>query len=329
MNLELKYGISEKRTLAIFSALAVLFGGVAIFVGDIFVPLCAAYLAALMLFDRTKQRICSVLISVSILVLNTLGIIFTDVVSLSGIMAVGGAVIITACFLSHRTKNECVLAVTVIFSLLIAAGFTFTLMKEAGEFSFTAAAELYDSLYTTVRSGFLSSIGDITSSLGDGTADVIISTEEIGAAFDTMANLVIAFTVIFAFILAGITFKALERVVSHNAKDSQCMIEWSFCPPALFGYFYLILFVVSFFMTEATVFSITVLNLYYVFTAVFIYPGFRLAVAFLSSARSAGFAYIMIFAALLIFPTFAVELLSLLGVFFAVNRGNRGDSRGE
>ena len=326
MNLELKYGLNEKRTLANLALMSVLFSGVAIFVGEIFMPIAAAYFSALAIFDRTKKHALSLSAGVLILVINVLGIVFTGYISLAGVMVVAVSAVIAFYVLNGRSKNECVFVVTAIFTLLLAITFALVLMKEAGQFNFEAAKAVFDELYVSIRTGFVDSIGEMTSSLGDGTADVLLSSEQVAQMFDMVANLLIAFVVIFAFALAGFTFRGLNFVVTHNAVESQSFNEWRFLPPSIYGYFYVALFVLSFFLQETTVFSVTVNNLVYVFMAIFLYPGIKLTFAFLSTFRSRGFAYVAIIASLILFSSVAIEFISMVGVFFAANFKNRNSA---
>ena len=324
MNLELKYGLNERRANATLSMLSIIFGGIAVFVGEIFVPLAVAYLSALAVFDKTKKHILTLSVGAVILVINVLGIIFSGYISLAGIMIAAVSSVISFYVIRDRSKNECVLIVTVIFTLLLAASFVLALMSEAGQFSFEAARAIYNELYESIRSGFVDSLAQMTAGLGEEASSGLISTEDMSMIFDSVANLIIAFAVIASFALAGFSFRCFNFVVERNAVKSTRFDEWRFLPPSIFGYFYVAVFLISFFLSETTVFSVAVNNLVYIFMAIFLYPGFKLTFAFLSTFRSRGFAYVAIIAALMLFSTVTLEFISMVGVFFSANFKIRG-----
>jgi hypothetical protein len=79
-------------------------------------------------------------------------------------------------------------------------------------------------------------------------------------------------------------------------------------------------------MSADSVVSVAVANLYNIFMVVFAYLGFNFAVQLLSTRRSKAFAYFIIVLALLMFSSFAIEILSLMGVFFTItDRGHIGE----
>ena len=64
--------------------------------------------------------------------------------------------------------------------------------------------------------------------------------------------------------------------------------------------------------------AVTVLNLYNIFMVVYAYFGFNYATYLLSLRRSRGFAYTVLIIAILVFSSLAVEILSLMGAFYAI-----------
>lgn len=317
MVLDLKRGGSPY----VIAALSVVFGIISVFLSDIFAVLAVAYLAATMVFDKTPRLLLSIGASLLIVVANVLCLVFTDASILSGFLTVAAGSVIAAAFRLHRSKNECVLISVTVVSLFTVGSMLLLFMRAAGSFSISAAMEVYDSVYESLKNDFINRIGDITAGMGNGNAEVVISSEDIAMMFDSVANLGIAMIIILSFAIVGISFKLFTRVVASYAKDGSIIRDWRFCPSGVFGYFYIALYLISIFLGEPSAFSLTVMNLYYVFMVVFAYLGYGVTVAFLSQVRSSTFAYLSVIAALVLFSSIAIQILSLVGVFFAINHG--------
>ena len=305
----------------VIAALSVVFGIISVFLSDIFAVLAVAYLAATMVFDKTPRLLLSLGASLLIVVANVLCLVFTDTSILSGFLTVAAGSVIAAAFRLHRSKNECVLISVTVVSLFTVGSMLLLFMRAAGSFSISAAMEVYDSVYESLKNDFINRIGDITAGMGNSTAEVVISSEDIAMMFDSVANLGIAMIIILSFAIVGISFKLFTRVVASYAKDGSIIRDWRFCPSGVFGYFYIALYLISIFLGEPSAFSLTVMNLYYVFMVVFAYLGYGVTVAFLSQVRSSTFAYLSVIAALVLFSSIAIQILSLVGVFFAINHG--------
>ena len=317
MVLDLKRGGSPY----VIAALSVVFGIISVFLSDIFAVLAVAYLAATMVFDKTPRLLLSIGASLLIVVANVLCLVFTDASVLSGFLTVAAGSVIAAAFRLHRSKNECVLISVTVVSLFTVGSMLLLFMRAAGSFSISAAMEVYDSVYESLKNDFINRIGDITSGMGNGTAEVVISSEDIAMMFDSVANLGIAMIIILSFAIVGISFKLFTRVVASYVKDGSIIRDWRFRPSGVFGYFYIALYLFSIFLGEPSAFSLTVMNLYYVFMVVFAYLGYGVTVSFLSQVRSSTFAYLSVIAALVLFSSIAIQILSLVGVFFAINYG--------
>ena len=315
MMLDLKRGGS----LGVIATLSVVFGFASVFLSELFAVFSIAYLAATMVFDKTPKKIWSLVASILIVVANVLCLIFFNSVTLTGFMTVAVGAVIALCFRFHRTKNECVLASVTVVALFTVGSFLLLLLQMADEFGLSSAMEAYNQTYEALKNEFVGAVGDITSGAVGGTTEVTLSAEDVALMFDGVANLGVAMVILLSLAIVGVAFKVFTRVVDNSAKDGSSVREWRFCPSGVFGYFYIALYLITMFAGEMTVFSLTVMNLYYVFMAVFAYFGFGVAVAFLSHARSRTFAYLSVVGALVLFSTIAFQILSLVGVFFAIN----------
>ena len=316
MKIELRNDIKYPHAMAALSILALLFSVAAAFLGELIIALAVAPLAAIIAFEKNEKRFLSYIIPVLILAVNFL---INGLLSVIGIEIVTVAITIGLMYKFGRSKTECVLAVTVIMSLMLALSLAFAAMNETGVRTLESVMSFYKNGFEAMKKDFVEQLTSLTENMGDGTEMLVFPEEQAIALFDMLANMLISIMIIVAFALSGIIFKAYSALVLRISSDPERILKWRFMTPSIFAYFYIALFVLYLLLGASTdVFAISVMNLYNVFTYVYAYFGFGYAVAIFSRGRSRGFAVAIIIAAILITANLAIEILAFLGVFYTI-----------
>ena len=124
--------------------------------------------------------------------------------------------------------------------------------------------------------------------------------------------------------MVGFTMKIFTAISARLAEDNRHVLCWRFSTTNIFAYFYVALVFISMFTSSGTgVFALTVANLYNIFMIIYAYIGFNFALASLSVKMKPVVAFLLIIVAVSLLASFAVSLLSMLGVFFTL-RNNGG-----
>ncbi|MBQ8414510.1 MAG: hypothetical protein IJX58_04605, partial [Clostridia bacterium] len=87
----------------------------------------------------------------------------------------------------------------------------------------------------------------------------------------------------------------------------------------VYAYFYILLVILSLFATNAdSIFAVSVLNLYNIFMVVFAYVGFTVSLDTLKNRMKPVTATLVLIAVLLIFASFAAQILAAFGVLYSI-----------
>ena len=124
------------------------------------------------------------------------------------------------------------------------------------------------------------------------------------------------------FITSGIAMKVFGAIVSRCAENNEEIKNWRFSASRLYAYFYVILIILSLFTTSSTdIFSVSVLNLYNIFLVIFAYIGFNIALDMLKKrTRHPVVSTILLIGAMIIFMSFALQILAALGTLHSMKR---------
>ena len=144
--------------------------------------------------------------------------------------------------------------------------------------------------------------------------------------------MLLSFLVIISFAICGFSMKIFTSVTAKSSDKPEEIFKWRFTATSVVAYFYVALTVISLFASStASIFSVTVANLYNIFLAVFAYLGFNFTFYLLSHRRSVAFAWILLVGAILFLGPFTVEILSFVGVFYSVviNKFSSGTGIGD
>lgn len=323
MKLVIKEKLGYTRALLLLSLFAVAFAAIGAFVGEIFIAVSAALLSCVFLFENKGRRIFSFAVPVLIIAVCAL---VGGVFSVFGVETLALALVI--CFFVSRGYRKSVCA-AIITSLVVVFSFislVIVAIEATGQMSVDAVRDFYVSLYETAREEF---VGQIMSAFSEiekmylssaaGAAPNLPSAEDVGAVFDSFVDSLISLFVIFGFFISGIALKVFTAVSASVAERSNTVLEWRFRTGSLFAYFYVVLYFVSLFITVGdSAAALTVVNLYSIFMFVYAYVGFRTVFALLRVRCSQLVSWIIMIAALLLLSSFAVQILSILGVMATI-----------
>ena len=320
MQIKLKNVKNLYKTLAVLSFLALLVSVFAIFVSDVVMPLSVALVALVLLLEVEKKKVFSAALIVMICIANLVSLFILCGFMISGVETVILGFILYLAFSKNLKKSETafiISAVAVIFILINAASFA---VAFKGELAFDVIKIFYIELYDAIKQGVVSSLDVLNSSIPEGSAQMLLSASDLVALLDASLPLIVSLVALMGFAVAGFTLKLFSLIAVKLEGNREMLTKWRFRTDSLFAYIYIALFVLQIFtMGSSDLFSIAVLNLFYVFGAVYAYLGFNFALSLLSYKRSPAFAFIILIIGLLLFSTLMIEILSVVGVFVTIS----------
>ena len=322
MKTELKASSSYKKTFVILSVLCILFSLVCCILGEILLPVTIATLALIYLFDKSKKRVLSICMSVSLVIINIAAFVFKIGVSLFSLQAIVIALLLCVSFSKAWEKSETSYVLTLIFAAISFVSAILLGMVEQGEFTFNAAYHFYSEMSNQLREMFVTSGYDLYSE-AFANVGVTLTHESLGAIYDSQLNMLVSYFVVASFIAVGISFKLFTIFASRLSAYPEPFRSWRFKTSNLYAYFYVILGLISIFATtNGGVLALTVSNLYIIFMAVYVYVGINVIVSILSTRIKPFLAYVIIVVAFLAASSLAMQILAVVGVMFTIRKNN-------
>ncbi len=310
---KLKSNIKEGLAPWFFAALCALFAAFCILVSDIFVPFAAAMLAIVWLVDRTSRHWISLSLSLLIVVAFTLVELLYAIYALLIVLA---APVLWFCYARRLTKGECALYLTLIFFLGVLAFFVLSICVSLNSFAFSDVLAYMESVFSDWKAQYMQTLMESIQGTDIAFADL---SEYIDFLFLALYNLLPAMVAILGFFYAGLSLKLFSAMTERIFENPRTRRDWRFLCSSVFAYFYLALFVLTFIFDgfDSTL-SIALMNLYYVFLAVFGYLGVRHAFLFASRSRNPVLGRVLIVMFLLFGNVLTLQILSVSGVLFSV-----------
>lgn len=310
-----KEQINPKKFIIILAALTALFGIGMVLITDFFIIPFAAFYAILLWFAPKNKLLCA-LIPVAVLAISLLnGVVGIFTVS-AGLC--GGLLL---CFMYRRrcTKLDTVLALTAFFTFYLLLSLFLSIGYYLKDYSFTSVMTYYEEFIETQKTTFVDTFSKLHVVNENGESTYLFTEADAEGMFLSAMRLTISFFVISSFLLCGITCKIFSKMVAYAERDETYVRSWRLLPPSLYVYFYIALFVLSFFAgTGESVFNVTVLNLYYIFMVFFAYIGIRHLFLVVSRARRKGPVILIIIGLVLFFSVSAIQILSFLGAYATI-----------
>ncbi len=315
MHQEIQNTSSYTKNLTLLSISVVLFGFGSILLGYLFLPFAAASYACLLHYEKKTRRILSYVIPVAIYTFNVL---ISGFFSLEGVIYVAIGAMLYLFNVKSRNKRETVFFITLAISFFVflsffAIGFTIN-----GSLSFNALKAYYAGLYDSFKRIFISFMSSISAQDELGNLFFLYTRENAEDVFHSLLLSLPSFVIIFAFLLAGISYKFYDflraRLFSLSRKD----LEF-FVPTRFLAFTYIIFAILSLFSSSGSdIFAISIVNVYNVLLVVFAYFGLKIAYTIVQSARGTAFAVLLLLVAFVLFTSAAITLLSFIGVFFTL-----------
>lgn len=319
MELKIKDGWGGTRAKLIVSAIALVFSIIAALLmtfGIFLVPFLVAAFILIFFLERGNKKIFSIVTSALSIAID---FVFNGIFSASSLTAVIVAVIIyLAMTRGFLTKGEAALTVTLIISVVIALLILFSAFYVLGSFDFGLALDYFAELTDNMRELWVKTMEEHIAVYPDTEFSKLMTPELIVSVFDSYVSMLYSVIGIFAFLIAGLAFKLVSLFLSLFLVDKRELSAWRFSLSRVFGFFYLGLYALSIFFSGTDVASIIVLNLINVFMFIFAYIGFGFAYFFLKTKTKNKLSAVLILSfACIMFYSFAINLLSFIGVFAA------------
>ena len=319
MNDNSKTSTMKMKTLLLISLLSIFLGAISCVIGEFILPFLAGALAVVYLFDSNKYRLCSVILSIVLLIINLVGFLTVRTVTLFAPAAIILALIISLSFSKRESKSDAAYLMTIISAAFSVVKYILYAMVDQGEYTFEAVKVFFTDLHDSLRLVVIESFTEIYAASG-----LAIGEDIIAAVFDMQVKMMISYILIGGFVTTGIAMKTFGVIVSRFSDDKKSISEWRFKATNIFAYSYMILVLLSVFMVSAdNIFAVSVLNLYNLFLVIFAYVGFNVATTqFFKNVRPL-FAGLIVIVIICIFSSFALQVLAVLGVMFTIRSNNQ------
>ena len=309
-----------KKNIIFLTAMFLLFATAAAMLGQlgiILVPFVAGFYATLLTFE-SKRLISYIIAPIAVGV----EILFYGLYSCNSLFAIVIGILLY-CFAKRRFgKWESAYALTFVYAFLILVSMFLAGALATGKFSVSAVSEYYESFFNLLREEVVGFLLNLSAPASDGSVSMLFNEQTANQAYNSIFGFIIAYFLIFAFILAGITFKTYSALVIRYAKEPEPMLSWRFSPSPFFAYTYSVIAIINYLsLGEDGVLSLTVSTLYLLLMVAFAYVGFLFANAYLSYRSKRRTAKALLIAVILLFSSFAIELLSFVGVFIVIMSG--------
>ena len=318
MKTQLKKNLSKKIALLVFSVLSILSGVVCFVVGEIALPLPIACLAALFLFDDTKERIASIISSAVFISVNAVCLYLGLTFSTFGFSAVVVAFVLYLMYKSKQTKSDTAFLLTILTAGFTLASCFLLAMMVKGSNTVDAVWDFYSTIASGLRTEFVALLTEAYNAAG-----VTVATEELVMIFDSQLFMIISYLMIFAFFIVGISLKLFGFIVGKCAEDDTEISSWKFITSKPYAYLYVILsFATLFISSFDSSFSVAILNLYNIFLFVYAYVGFNVALALLSRRLRPFGSLVLLVVIFLISSSLCVQILAVIGAIFTIRKNN-------
>lgn len=315
-----------KKTISTLSVLTAVCAFGCILFGYLFLPLAAAFYAALLIYENSSKRVISYVLPVVMFLINLVLRDFSFY-SLEALAYVAVGVIIYFMYTRNVSKGESVFWTTLILTVMLVVSAIFLAFETVGSFGLTAVKHFFSNLFTAYKSYFVDALTSITVLNRDGVSFFAYNPSQAELFFHEIVLLLIPIVILFAFLLSGITFKVFASVIRKNSGEESGINSWNFLTSNFVAYFYIIVAIISMLASGSGVFGLTLVSLNTVFSAVFAYIGVSFVYSLIvMRGKSSFFAIILIIVVCLVFSSFAIQLLSFLGVYFNIvtNKISRG-----
>lgn len=310
-----KYGYG--RVMTILSILTFIAGVVNAALGELILPFSVSLAAALFIFENPKKRILSFIIPISSV---ALGCILFGWQSLLSIQYVALAAVLAVCYRYCRSKAETAIYMTLLLFLFFILSIYVGGAVECGSFSPSSVGEYYRGIIATFKDKATEMLinGEYGIKVSAGFGQVL-DEEGVKAYFDQVIAILPAIFAIVSFFLVGCSVKLFVFITLKVSKHGILKSFAHFIPSSLVAYIYVIISVISIFLSFDSVFSLSIINASELLMFVFSYIGAQYVIALGTMYGKKSLAMTAIIAAILIISSGAIQILSYLGAWFSIS----------
>ena len=277
-------------------------------------PFAASLYATLLLYESKEKRIISYVLPVIMFVIN---FALNGLLSLEAVAYVIIGVVVYLSYVKKRSKAEGAFIATIVLLLLILISALLLAFDQLGAFGSTVIEQFYSNLYINMKKetvGVLSSIITVTE---EGDTFFMFSTYVAEETFNQIWMMILPFVILFSFFAVGASYKLFSLNILKYSGEESGIFDWNFRTPNLIAYFYVAIAALNLFITGNGVFEISISLLNTIFLAVFAYIGIGVVYALLA-VRGRAFAIVVIIVAFFVISSYALTILSFVGVYFNV-----------
>ncbi len=287
--------------------------------GYIFLPVAAGIYAALILAEKKKRIVVSYIIPIVTLVAN---FFLNGVYSIEGGAYAAIGVLIYLLYQKSKSKGESAFWLTLVVILMMIISASLIALEQMADLNFSSIYSFYSDLYITQKEKFLDFALAISTKNENNIVVYPYNASVAEALFIDAVKLLFPILICFSFLIVGVSLKIFSKQAAHHVDERNKVSEWDFRPSSIVAYFYLIVFLISCFVTEG-IFAESVMWINLVFSLVFAYMGIKFFRYLFSQTRAGAFAIIITIAVVFLMPSLAFNLLTFLGVFFTISSNNR------
>ena len=287
--------------------------------GYIVLPFAAAFYAALIFTEKKSKFLFSYLIPIFSVAINFL---LNGPYSLEGVSFAAVGFLIYYLYGKNKSKNETVFWVALLILLLFVLSGFFLAFRETDTFKMSAVVDFYGKIYNTQKANFTTLLLGMATKNEAGITTYLFNPSDAELYFIEAVKMLIPLIPVIAFLLCGLSMKIFSRKIFQFREEQVKISNWKFCPPTIIAYFFLIVSILTIFVSDG-IFAEALVWIDFIFSFVFAYMGIKF-INMLSKQAHGGRIVLMIFILMLFLSTsFAIGLLTYFGAFFAISTSKR------
>ena len=287
--------------------------------GYICIPFAAGFYAVLVLAESKGRFLFSFLIPSITFALN---VFLNGFYSLEGIAYVAVGLVLYFCYRKNKTKNETAFWVTSLIILLFLFSAALVAFEEMGNVRLSAVSDFYGEIYNVQRTNVMSVLTMLATKNELGVTTYLYNTSVAEEMFIGMVKLLIPLIILSAFLLCGLSVKIFTGKASKYNDETVKVFDWKFCPPSIVSYFFLIVSIMTIFVTDG-IFAESVYYLDFIFSFVFAYMGFKFLRMLSKDIRGGSFVTVIFVLLLFLSASFAFSLLTYFGAFYTISTNKK------
>jgi hypothetical protein len=208
---------------------------------------------------------------------------------------------------------------TVVIAISILISFYVSAARSCGTFDLKIVAEYFSGMYTDLKSSLVASISSIRGSAIDGSHAPIMSEQQAREMIDQYSKHAVTYISVFAFLLAGISLKVFNYSVLRISRHGILKTFVCFFPKSWVAYLYVVLSIISVFISLNGVFAIGIVTVSEILMFVFAYLGIRYILTIARASERRGFLMSVLIFGFIFMTSVAVRVTSYFGAWIVVS----------